>query len=51
MTDFNLLRAESDGQLFVHIHTEATTTIVQVDESDLAELATRLNRPPESVDR
>lgn len=51
MTDFNLLRAKSDGQLFLHVHTERSTTIVALDESEIAELRERLNRPPESVDR
>lgn len=51
MTDFNLLRAESDGQLFVHVHTERTTFIVALDENELSELRGRLDRPPEPVDR
>lgn len=51
MTRFNLLRAESDGQLFVHVHTEDTTFIVAIDENELTQLRTRLNEPPERVDR
>lgn len=51
MTEFNLLRAKSDGQLFVHIHTERSTYIVQVDENELTELRGRLDNPPEPVDR
>lgn len=51
MTEFNLLQAQSDGQLFIHIHTPETTMIVRVDESELTELRERLEEPPELVDR
>lgn len=51
MTDFNLLRAKSDGQLFLRIYSEHSHYVVALDESEIAQLRDRLNRPPETVDR
>lgn len=51
MTEFNVLQAKSDGQLYIHVHTERTTTIVAVSDRDLTDLRDALENPPESIDR
>lgn len=52
MTEFNLLRVASDGQLFLHCHLEDESTfIVSVDGRDLTDLKDTLENPPESIDR
>lgn len=51
MTDFNLLRAESDGQLFIHVHTERTTFIVALEDRELTDLRDTVAQTPDRVDR